>query len=263
MTQNLLAAQVLEKKQAAQEHELNVAQEVQQALLPEELPSPEGYDCSATARNVDAIGGNYYDFLTLPDGARMIVLASASGSGIPAALVMTMARSLVQAVMSQVDSPAEALRRVNAFLAPDLRRGMYVSVLLLRLDPVSGQVTFANAGHHPLLCCRRGAQVAEAIHADGIALGFDKGPIFNRTIRDEVFSLDVGDRLMLCTRSMFETLNAGGEEIGEDVLYRVFARESAKNSRVFIPMVMHALEEARQGAAAAEDIALLTVKRLV
>jgi len=262
MTQNVLAGQELEKRQAAREHELKVARQVQEALLPEHLPDLPGYECAAKSHSVGGISGNYYDGILQEDGSALFVLASASGDGVPAAMVMTMARSLIQAVATRESSPATILRRVNAFLSPDLRRGMYVTVLLARLEPASGRVTLANAGHHPLILCRPEAEQAVAVHADGIALGFDKGPVFDRTIKDVEVTLAAGDRVLFCTRSLFEVQDDAGRELGEEALYRVFARQSAKHTQVFLPMVDHAIEEHRGPGRRDADRVLLTVKRL-
>ena len=86
-------------------------------------------------------------------------------------------------------------------------------------------------------------------------------PEFDRTIRDESLSLGVGDRLLLCTRTLFSIANDKGKEVGERNVYRLFGKESAKNSEAFIPLVMHRLEGFK-GDGEAEDIALLTLKRI-
>jgi serine phosphatase RsbU (regulator of sigma subunit) len=171
-----------------------------------------------------------------------------------------MARSLLKALAPGETSPAELLRKVNRQLAPDLRRGMYVSALLVRADPAGGKLLVANAGHHPLLVVRKGAAKAEPFHSDGIALGFDKGPVFDRTIKDRELAVGAGDRALLCTRSMFATQDAAGNEIGEARVYSLFAKQSAQSSADFVEATLMALETFRDGAETREDITFLTIR---
>jgi serine phosphatase RsbU (regulator of sigma subunit) len=260
MTQNLLGMQDLERQQAAQEHQIEVAREVQAALLPEQLPPVPGYEVAVASRPAQKIAGDFYDVSDMAGGAKLLAVVSSSGAGIPGAMVVTMARSLLKALAPGETSPAELLRKVNRLLAPDLRRGMYVSALLVRADPAGGKLLVANAGHHPLLVCRRGAAKAEPFHSDGIALGFDKGPVFDRTIKDRELALAAGDRALLCTRSIFAARDAAGTEIGEERVYSLFAKQSARRSAEFVDAILNALETFREGAATLEDITFLTIR---
>lgn len=260
MTQNLLGMQDLERQQAAQEHQIEVAREVQAALLPEQLPQVPGYEVAVASRPAQKIAGDFYDVSDMAGGAKLLAVVSSSGAGIPGAMVVTMARSLLKALAPGENSPADLLRKVNRLLAPDLRRGMYVSALLVRADPGGGKLIAANAGHHPLLVCRSGAARAEPFHSDGIALGFDKGPVFDRTIKDRELAVAAGDRALLCTRSIFATKDAAGNEIGEARVYSLFAKHSARKSADFVDATLIALETFRQGAATLEDITFLTIR---
>lgn len=261
MTVSLLEAQELERKQASQEHEIGVARQVQEALFPDELASIQGYDCAGHSDLAGAIGGNYYDVLPLEDGTTLLVVASASGAGVPGAMVVTMARSLVKAVSETVSSPAALLRIVNRLLAPDLRRGMYVTMLLVLIDPKENSVRVANAGHPPLLMIPRGGAKAEPVHLDGIALGFDKGPVFDRAMQDTTVELESGDRLVLCTRSLFEVGNEAGEAVGEARLQALFAKESERESPAFVDGIMKTLARFRGDAPLEKDLVLLSIRR--
>jgi serine phosphatase RsbU (regulator of sigma subunit) len=260
MTQNLLGMQDLERRQAAQEHQIEVAREVQAALLPEKLPPVPGYEVAVASRPAQKIAGDFYDVSEMAGGAKLLAIVSSSGAGVPGAMVVTMARSLLKALAPGESSPAELLRKVNRQLAPDLRRGMYVSALLVRADPAGGKLLVANAGHHPLLFVRKGAAKAEPFHSDGIALGFDKGPVFDRTIKDRELAVGRGDRALLCTRSMFATRDAAGNEIGEERVYSLFAKQSAQSSADFVEATLMALETFREGAETREDITFLTIR---
>jgi serine phosphatase RsbU (regulator of sigma subunit) len=262
MTQSLLAAQGLERDQAAQAHQLELARQVQDALVPDELPAVSDYECASYSRQTENVTSVFYDVLPLDDGDTLLVLVSSSGAGIPGAMVVIMARSLLKALAPVERSPAELLRKVNAKLAPDLRRGMYVTALVARINKGGENVVLANAGHHPLLVCQKGAEEAEPFHSDGIALGFDKGPVFDRTIKDTELQVEPGMRLVMCTRSMFSLRSKEGKEVGERPVYKLLARESPKNSAAFVPLVGHKLDALQVGEEGEGGVAFLTLKRI-
>jgi len=261
MTQSLKDARELERRQAAQDHQIQIAREVQTALLPESLPQIDGFECAAGFQPAAGVSADYYDVLPGRDGAWNLIVVSASGSGVPAAMVTTMGRSLMKAAAESEDSPAQLLRHTNRLLAPDLRRGMYVSVIVVRVQPARGEVVVANAGAYPLVRIRAADGATEPIHSDGIALGFDKGPVFDRTIKDKSVSLEAGDRLVLCSPKIFKIENDAGAAIGEPALVRLFQREAGKHSDVFVSLVLGAVARHRGAAAQSADVAFLTVKR--
>jgi serine phosphatase RsbU (regulator of sigma subunit) len=137
---------------------------------------------------------------------------------------------------------------------------MYVTALTAQLDPATARVTFANAGHRPLVVCRKG-KVGGPLHSDGIALGFDKGPVFDRTIKDTEFVLEPGDRMLLASPAMFDLVGAG-DEVPEKSIYTLLGRESAKNSAAFVPLVLNGLAELQDTADPVKNFTFLTVKRL-
>ncbi len=261
MTQSLLGLQDMQKQQAAQAHQIEVAREVQAALLPEKLPAVPGFECGAAARPAGKIAGDFYDVSDMAGGAKLVAVVSASGGGVPGAIVVTMARSLLKALAGAETSPAELLRRMNRLLAPDLRRGMYVSALLVRVEPAGGRLVVANAGHTPLLRVKVGAAAAEPFHGDGIALGFDKGPIFDRTIKDKELELPVGERVLLCTRALFDIKDASGKELGEAAAHRLFAQVAARAAGDFVNATLAAIEHHRAGTEAVDDVTFLTLRR--
>ncbi len=261
MTQSLHEMQGVRQQQAAQSHQLEVAREVQAALLPEKLPPIPGFECHAAARPAAKIAGDFYDVSDMAGGAKLVAVVSASGSGVPGALLVTMARTALKSLAAGESSPAELLRRVNRLLAPDLRRGMYVSALLVRVEAGGERLVMANAGHVPLLACRPGAAKAEPIHGDGIALGFDKGPIFDRTIKDKELALPTGTRALLCTRGLFAMKDADGRELGEAGAQQLFAREAVRGGADYVAATLAAIEAFRSGAEAVDDVTFLALRR--
>ncbi len=129
------------------EQELLVAQRIQQASLPEEVPELEGWEINPHYRPAREVGGDFYDFFELPNERLGIVVGDATGKGVPAALVMTSACSMLRAVAQGSNSPGDVLRRVNEALFADIPSNMFVTCFYAILDPKSGTLRYANAGH--------------------------------------------------------------------------------------------------------------------
>ncbi|MBI4881482.1 MAG: SpoIIE family protein phosphatase [Planctomycetes bacterium] len=262
MARSLKEAQEAEVEHQRQKHQLQVALEIQASLFPEKLPEVAGYETASHYLPGPEVGGDYYDVFLLPDGRPFVMVASASGKGIPAAMLTAMARSFTTAVAERESSASNILKVVNRLLSPDLRRGMYVTALACILEPQSGKLIVANAGHNPLILFSGREKKVQAIHSDGIALGFDKGPVFDRSLRDLEINLEAGDRIVLCTPGVFGITNHEGKELGEENFYRLVAREGAKDSAAFVNLMHHLLEKYTEGGMVESDITFVTLKRL-
>ena len=129
------------------EQELKIAQIIQQQFLPKSLPDLPSWHVAAFYRPARTVGGDFYDFIPLPDGRVMFVVGDVTDKGIPAALVMASTHALLRDAAPRLISPGKVLGHVNDMLCVDIPAHMFVTCLALVLDPVSGQVEFANAGH--------------------------------------------------------------------------------------------------------------------
>src|ERR687897_1373875 len=131
------------------EQELQVARSIQQASLPEKVPTLEGWQISPYYQPAREVGGDFYDFHLLSDGQLGVVVGDATGKGVPAALVMSTTCGMLQAVSEALDSssPGEVLSRVNETLLSRIPSNMFVTCFYAILEPESGSLTYANAGH--------------------------------------------------------------------------------------------------------------------
>jgi serine phosphatase RsbU (regulator of sigma subunit) len=263
MTQSLHAARVAERGAAASVHQMAVAGEVATSLFPAKLPEIPGFDLAGHHETSGTLGGEYYDVLELPGGRFGLLVGSASGRGLPAAMVMTMARSFLAAMARSSSDPGAMLRDVNALLSSDLRRGMYVTVLLAVLDPATGTLTVANAGHSPLLLFRAaGDGRLLPVHSEGIALGFDKGPVFDRTLKVVRLSLQAGDRVVLYTPGVTRVTGAEGDELGEERFAGLVRREAVHPAALFVRRMAALVKKFRGEQPLTEDVTLLSLGRL-
>jgi serine phosphatase RsbU (regulator of sigma subunit) len=151
------------------ENEMHVARLIQRQFLPKQLPQMKGWDVHAYYHPAREVGGDFYDFIDLQDGRICIVTGDVTGKGVPAALVMATTRSILRSEASRRSSPAEILRVANDQLVTDIPANMFVTCLCVMLDPLTGAIEMANAGHNlPYVRSEHG--VAE-LRATGMPLG--------------------------------------------------------------------------------------------
>jgi serine phosphatase RsbU (regulator of sigma subunit) len=169
---------VTEQKREAQERErieqeLRIARLIQQTLLPKTLPQLPGYDVAAYYQPAREVGGDFYDFLELDDGKLGLVVGDVTDKGVPAALVMATTRTMLRAAAQRLLSPGEVLRRTNDALVTDIPPNMFITCLYAILEPESGHLVYANAGHD--LPYRRHGSAADELRARGMPLGLMPG----------------------------------------------------------------------------------------
>src|SRR5829696_5847304 len=172
-----LAQQGLEQERIERERieqELKVARSIQQASLPEKVPDLEGWQITPFYQPAREVGGDFYHFFELEDGQLGLVVGDATGKGVPAALVMASARSMLRAVAQGTEhSPGGVLGRVNDALATDIPPNMFITCFYAILDPESGRLLYANAGHDLPYVWQSGE--AEELRARGMPLGLMPG----------------------------------------------------------------------------------------
>jgi len=237
------------------EQDLRVARSIQQASLPKELPTLEGWQISPFYQPAREVGGDFYDFFELRDGHLGIVVGDATGKGVPAALVMASARSMLRAVAQASDSPGEALRRVNDPLATDIPPNMFVTCFYAILEPKSGSLTYANAGHDLPYLHRDGA--AEELRARGMPLGLMPG----RGYEEKQTILDAGEAALLYSDGLVEAHDPKGEMFGFPRL-RALVAEHAEEKRSLGDFLLEELYSfVGEGWEQEDYITLLTLRR--
>jgi len=200
----------VELEAARIERDLQMAQRVQSGLLPRKMPVLEGWTVAALWQPARTVSGDLYDFIHFPDGRLGLVVADVADKGIHAALVMANTRSILRGVAASAGrkgsiSPGHILSRVNQVLREDMADGMFVTCLLAILDPHSGSVRFANAGHN-LAYLRTGQEVSE-LHATGFPLGI----FSNADYEEKETMLNRGDSLLIYSDGLVEAHNPQGE----------------------------------------------------
>jgi predicted ester cyclase len=255
----LLRRQRLEQEiseRARIEQELRVARSIQQASLPKEVPTIEGWQISPFYQPAREVGGDFYDFLELKDGQLGLVVGDATGKGVPAALVMASARSMLRAVAQASDySPGDVLRRVNDSLVIDIPPNMFVTCFYAILDPDSGSLSYANAGHDlPYLW--HGGDAGE-LRARGMPLGLMPGMSYE----EKKIDLDVGEGVFFYSDGLVEAHAPKGEMFGFPRLRRLIAHHSEEERSLGEFLLEELYSFVGEGWEQEDDITLLTLKR--
>jgi serine phosphatase RsbU (regulator of sigma subunit) len=180
------------------EQELKIAQIIQQQFLPKSVPDLPSWHVAAFYRPARTVGGDFYDFIQLPDGRVMFVVGDVTDKGIPAALVMASTHALLRSAAPRLISPGAVLAHVNDLLCADIPAHMFVTCLALVLDPATGQVEFANAGHD-VPYVRTAGGVAE-LRARGMPLGLMPGMDYE----EKSFRFQPGDCALLHSDGLAE-----------------------------------------------------------
>jgi sigma-B regulation protein RsbU (phosphoserine phosphatase) len=262
MAADLAEGQESKLELSVRERELELATGVRDALMPTGTPLIEGYDLGASFLSSPRFGGDFHDFVVRSDGLTGLLVCDVSGHGVPAALVGSTARAYLRVELERPNEVADAFARINRWLARDMRRGMFVTALYALLDPRAGRATVACAGHKiPLLrLCAADGQL-RVVQPEGIALGFDKGPVFERRLQVVEVPIDPGDRLVLANSAPVRITDAEGQELGEKAFYARVKRHGAPDTTQFLRALRRDLEQHAGKNGFQEDISLVTVSR--
>lgn len=230
-----VAQLVLQQRQAALERErieqeLRVARVIQQTLLPEKPPQIEGWRLKAYWQPARAVSGDFYDFMTLPDGRLGLVIADVTDKGVPAALVMATTRAILRATVERYDSPGAVLERVNDILCPDIPPKMFVTCLYAILDPDTGVMRFANAGHNLPFQQRDGGAIE--LRATGMPLGLLPGMSYEET---EIL-VAPGDRVVFYSDGLVEAHNPQRQMFSTPRLHNLLANSCAEEDLITLLM---------------------------
>lgn len=252
--------QIEARERERMEQELRVARVIQQTLLPKSLPELKGWQLEAFWQPARAVSGDFYDYLTLPDGQLALMVGDVTDKGVPAALVMATTRSMLRAAVEHYSSPGEILAYVNDLLCPDIPPNMFVTCLYMLLDPASGHIRFANAGHNlPIKLIPNGVQ---ELRATGMPLGLMPGMIYE----EHEAQLAPGESLVLYSDGLVEAHNTSGDMFGFPRLRELLSRESiqkACSGSEIIQMLTGQLSEfTGDGWEQEDDVTIVTLGNL-
>ena len=201
----------LMQAQAQLKTELDIARALQIAILPSKFPVKSGCDGAARMVPASTMGGDFYDFIELPDGQVGLVMADVSGKGVPAAFFMAVARTNLRELAMHHADPAACLARTNDVLCTQNPMELFVTVFYCIFDAASGVLRYANGGHNPPYVRRADGTIEVLSGAGGLVLGAMPGVEY----QNHTLQLRAGDRLVLYTDGVTEAFNHVDEAYGE------------------------------------------------
>ncbi len=263
MTADLKASIEQSAKERAEKErigaELNVATQIQASMLPCIFPAfPERaeFDIYASMQPAKEVGGDFYDFFLIDKNTLAVVIADVSGKGVPAALFMVIAKTLIQNTALSGKVPEVVFGIVNKMLCKNNEAGMFVTAFLGYLDIPSGRFTFVNAGHNPPLLKRAGEPFSWLKAQAGFVLAGDEDTFY----RQQALVLNPGDELFLYTDGVTEAVNKGDELFGEARLLDASNRYSDMPLKNFTVSVKGDIDLFADGAEQADDITMLALR---
>jgi len=238
--------------------ELDVATKIQKSMLPiilPEFPGRKEFLMQASMTPAKEVGGDFYDIFYTDHDHIAIVMADVSGKGIPAALFMVIAKTLIKNNLQDGLSPAEAMTKTNAQLCENNEEGMFVTAWVGLMEIATGRITFVNAGHNPPLVTKNGHSEYLRTKSGFILAGMD----MTRYNQYEM-QLDDGDALFLYTDGVTEAENSAVELFGEDRLHDFISTCGEKTPDEIVKGVSAALDGFVGEAEQFDDITMLSLK---
>jgi len=254
-TAKLLSSYVQKQKQ---DNEMNIARNVQHALLPETLPQISGYEFFASYDSAQAVGGDYYDIIATKDGRIWLAFGDVAGKGVPASLVMSRMSSVVRSVSEFVTDPAEAVSRINDHMCAKAVEGRFVTFVLIILDIQKHTMQLVNAGHMSPMIRLPDGRIEEFDDSKvGVPIGVIEGFPFDYQER----SLNHGETVVIYTDGVSEAMNPKNELYGMEKL-RNFVTKGAPNPALLGVAIREDVRKFANGREQNDDITLMVVGRV-
>ena len=240
---------------------LDLAKEVQQALLPPAPPKIEGLDIAAHIIYCDETGGDYYDFFKdhhISQRQISVIIADVSGHGVPSALLMASARAFFRQRSDMPGSISNIVTDVNRQIVIDVREsGGFMTLFYLTIDMQNRCLQWVRAGHDPAFIYDPETDTFEQLRGSGIALGIDDRYEYEEYRREK---LAKGQIVVLGTDGIWEAQNAKGERFGKQPIFRIIRKYSDEDARGLLTACLFHLEKFRDGVPPEDDVTLIVIK---
>lgn len=239
------------------EREMQLARQIQETFLPSDLPKLKGWDLDLRWKTAREVGGDFYDLFYTHDHKLALAIADVADKGMPAALYMTVTRTLIRSVSQSIASPGKVLQRVNELLFMDNQNGMFVTTVFAILDPDTGMLTYSNAGHNLPLLLRCHEREVEKLPKGGIALGVVENAMYD----DHEIPINRGDGVLFYTDGVTESFSTSGEQFSESRLIEAMAVTDGLTSKNILDNIEKVIDQFRNGEPISDDMTMICVKR--
>ncbi|MCY4186308.1 MAG: SpoIIE family protein phosphatase [Rhodobacteraceae bacterium] len=248
-------AQDYKKKLILLDQELQIANKMQQSILPSVLPEGPNFKIFGTMKPARNVGGDFFDTVMLPDNKIAVSIADVSDKGVPAALFMMSSRTLLKGSAISKSDPTTVLEDVNAMLIEDNDAGMFVTLIYGVFNIETGSFVFANGGHNPAILVKEDGNAKYVGMPGGIALGMFPGFSFE----DKEITLEKGDQIIFYTDGITEAMNTDGELYGEDRLIEFVQKTIKAGDKDLVSKLVDSVDEFSKGIPQSDDITCLVI----
>jgi serine phosphatase RsbU (regulator of sigma subunit)/anti-sigma regulatory factor (Ser/Thr protein kinase) len=262
MTNKFREAQVSLIEQQRLQKELQVAQEIQQMLLPSDFPQVRGYEIASFYEAAKEVGGDLFDFVEVDKDTIGICVADVAGKGVPGSLIMTMIRTALRLEARGNKNPADVLSRVNRFVTDDMKRGMFVTMFYMILDSRNRIIHYASAGHNPMILYRGSSKQTYYLNPSGFPVGIQLPDIslFDQKIEEDSIRLREDDLLVLYTDGVTEAMNPKRDLYRDERFLDAIRKNAHYDVSEFITNVKDDIKHHTQGFPQNDDITYVGVK---
>jgi len=242
--------------------EMQLAQDIQQTLLPSSVPEIEGYEIDSFYESAKEVGGDYYDFVEVDKDCLGIVVADVSGKGVPGSLVMTMIRTALRTEARGVKSASEVLARLNDFVEKDMKKGMFVTIFYVIIDSKRRRLNYASAGHNPMILFRQTTKKTYYLNPKGFPVGISlpDPDLFKKSIESDTIQLAEDDILLIYTDGITEAMNSKRYLFGEERLLDTIRNYSHLTATPFVEKLTEEIHAFTEGFEQNDDITFLAIK---
>ena len=247
----------IEQAERILKRDLAQAADIQRGILPDKAPDVPGLDVAGFNRACRTVGGDYYGFFPYPDGRILLALGDVSGKGMPAALMVMALQARLEVLAGDPRDLAGLITRLNKTTCANCPSNRFITFFVARVDPATGELAFANAGHNPPIVVRASGEV-ETLEGGGPVLGILPIAPYSEQRTD----LGKGDLLVIYSDGVTEATNLAEEEFGEQELIEVVRKHRAQPAEAIVTAVMEAVTQFSSGAPQADDITLVVARRI-
>jgi serine phosphatase RsbU (regulator of sigma subunit) len=247
----------LAKELRASKEELDAARRIYQHLLPCQAPACPGYEIHGASLCATTAGGDFYDYLTLPQGRVGVVIGDVTGHGVGPAMLMAATRAYLRAFAHTDADLGAIIGRTNRVLAEDMADGRNVTLLLAQLEPGRPALSYTSAGHEPGHVLGRSGEVRSLLYSTGLPLGILAEGDYAAA---PAIPLEASDVLLLWTDGVVEARNPGGEMFGRSRALEVARRQRQRSPREIVGALYEAVQDFLGGQAPHDDMTALVVK---
>ncbi len=244
--------------------EMQVAQSIQQTLLPKIFPDLDEFEINAFYKSAKEVGGDYYDFIPISKNKLGIIVADVSGKGVPGSMIMTMIRTAVRLIAPRSHSAKEVMIKLNNIIQNDLNRGMFITIYFVILNTKTHELQFSSAGHTPMLLHRGETGEVYSLNPKGIPIGLKlmETDFFLKSIKSETIKLKKDDLIIIYTDGITEAMNAKFEQYSQKRFLKIIKNSNKKELGKFLEILERSLSDFIGDQPQSDDITLVLIKDL-